>query len=173
MRGAAQVQRALENCGDQGDRAARKGRATNARRPMGPGSLARTPGPSRRREGPQKEEEGQGQKEVNLKIKLYQLSLLGKKVNTARVVSSLISHSHWASGFMAGKSITSLMLLVSVSSIVRRSIPMPHPAVGGSPYSSTLTKSSSTNYASSSPYFLASAWPWNASICTLGSFSSV
>lgn len=44
-----------------------------------------------------------------------------------------------------------LMLLESVRSMVKRSIPMPQPAVGGRPYSSAVQKFSSINMASSSP----------------------
>jgi hypothetical protein len=46
--------------------------------------------------------------------------------------------------FMSGKAMTSRMLGLSVSSITRRSMPMPMPAVGGMPYSSACTKSSSS-----------------------------
>ena len=41
----------------------------------------------------------------------------------------------------AGNRITSRMLGLSVSSIIRRSMPMPQPPVGGMPYSSARTKS--------------------------------
>jgi hypothetical protein len=44
------------------------------------------------------------------------------------------------SGFMAGKSRTSLMLLESESSMVSLSIPIPQPPVGGRPYSREVTK---------------------------------
>ena len=43
---------------------------------------------------------------------------------------------HQVSGRMCGNRITSRMLGESVSSITRRSMPMPQPAVGGMPYSS-------------------------------------
>ena len=46
-------------------------------------------------------------------------------------------------GFMAGKSRTSLMLFESVKNMVRRSMPIPQPPVGGKPYSSALQKFSS------------------------------
>ena len=65
------------------------------------------------------------------------------------------------------------MLFVSDKSIVILSIPIPHPAVGGSPYSRAVTKPVSTPWASSSPSAAASAYFMNASICTLGSFNSV
>lgn len=55
----------------------------------------------------------------------------------------------------AYSTLTSLMLLVSVSSMVRRSMPIPHPAVGGRPYSREVIKPSSTYMASSSPCALA------------------
>jgi hypothetical protein len=42
--------------------------------------------------------------------------------------------------------------------MVRRSMPMPQPAVGGSPYSRAVTKPSSTNMASSSPAALSLAY---------------
>lgn len=44
-----------------------------------------------------------------------------------------------------------LMLLLSVNIIVKRSIPMPQPPVGGRPYSRAVQKFSSINWASSSP----------------------
>lgn len=44
------------------------------------------------------------------------------------------------SGFMAGKSRTSLMLLESLSNMVSLSIPIPQPPVGGRPYSRDSTK---------------------------------
>jgi len=43
------------------------------------------------------------------------------------------------------------MLFESVKNIVKRSIPRPHPAVGGKPYSNDVQKFSSINCASSSP----------------------
>jgi hypothetical protein len=46
-------------------------------------------------------------------------------------------------GFMAGKSRTSFMLVTLVSNMVKRSMPRPHPAVGGSPYSSASQNPSS------------------------------
>lgn len=46
---------------------------------------------------------------------------------------------------------TSLMLMVSVSSMVRRSMPIPQPPVGGRPYSRAVQKFSSTYMASTSP----------------------
>lgn len=48
-----------------------------------------------------------------------------------------------------------LMLFESVRNMVRRSIPMPQPAVGGNPYSSAVQNVSSMNMASSSPSALA------------------
>lgn len=48
-----------------------------------------------------------------------------------------------------------LMLLESVRNMVRRSMPIPQPAVGGSPYSRAVQKVSSMNMASSSPSALA------------------
>lgn len=48
-----------------------------------------------------------------------------------------------------------LMLLESVRNMHRRSMPMPQPAVGGSPYSSAVQNVSSMNMASSSPSALA------------------
>ncbi len=44
-----------------------------------------------------------------------------------------------ASGFITGKSCTSRMVVESVMSITRRSIPIPMPPVGGRPISSALT----------------------------------
>mmetsp|Transcript_7365 Transcript_7365/g.25965 ORF Transcript_7365/g.25965 Transcript_7365/m.25965 type:complete len:276 (+) Transcript_7365:477-1304(+) len=76
-------------------------------------------------------------------------------------------------GFMAGNSSTSLMLMLSVRSIVRRSMPRPQPPVGGRPYSSALTNVSSMTCASSSPLAFWFACSWNRSRCTSGSLSSV
>jgi hypothetical protein len=58
---------------------------------------------------------------------------------------------------MAGKSKTSLMLLVSVKNMVIRSRPQPQPPVGGSPYSRAVQKFSSIICASSSPRALSPA----------------
>ncbi len=55
---------------------------------------------------------------------------------------------------MAGNNKTSWIFILSVSSIVNLSIPSPHPAVGGNPYSNDFTNPSSISYASSSPLFL-------------------
>ena len=46
---------------------------------------------------------------------------------------------------------TSRMEALSVTSMARRSMPMPRPAVGGMPTSSAAMKSSSRYWASSSP----------------------
>ena len=54
-------------------------------------------------------------------------------------------------GFMVGKKITSRMEAAFVSSIIKRSMPMPMPPVGGIPYSTEVRKSSSVWFASSSP----------------------
>ena len=50
-----------------------------------------------------------------------------------------------SSGFMVGKSSTSRIVALSVISITMRSSPKPRPPVGGIPYSSAFTKSSSTS----------------------------
>ena len=47
-------------------------------------------------------------------------------------------------GFIVGKSITSLMVALSVKSITSLSTPIPSPPVGGKPYSRAVIKSSST-----------------------------
>src|SRR4029453_10676677 len=52
---------------------------------------------------------------------------------------------------IAGNSTTSRRLRAPVSSITRRSIPRPTPAVGGIPYSSASMKASSNGWVSSSP----------------------
>ena len=78
-----------------------------------------------------------------------------------------------SSGFIAGKNKTSLMLFESVRNIVIRSIPMPHPPVGGKPYSSAVQYPSSINIASSSPDFLSATCCSNLDLCTMGSFNSV
>ena len=49
----------------------------------------------------------------------------------------------YVSRLRAGNKITSRMLGLSVSSIIRRSMPMPQPPVGGMPYSRTRMKSCS------------------------------
>ena len=54
-------------------------------------------------------------------------------------------------GLICGKKSTSWMVGELVMNIVRRSIPIPSPDVGGIPYSSARTKSISMNIASSSP----------------------
>mmetsp|Transcript_29546 Transcript_29546/g.41192 ORF Transcript_29546/g.41192 Transcript_29546/m.41192 type:complete len:237 (-) Transcript_29546:173-883(-) len=74
---------------------------------------------------------------------------------------------------MAGKNRTSRRLCWFVSIITNRSIPRPHPAVGGRPYSRAVQNVSSSICASSSPCVAASAWAMNLSLCTSGSFSSV
>ena len=84
--------------------------------------------------------------------------------------SSLILLS---SGFMAGKNKTSLILFESVRNIVSLSIPMPHPPVGGKPYSRAVQKPSSINIASSSPDALSLDCCSNRDLCTAGSFNSV
>ena len=57
-------------------------------------------------------------------------------------------------GRICGKKSTSWMVGELVMNIVRRSIPIPSPDVGGIPYSSARTKSMSMNIASSSPLSL-------------------
>src|SRR6476620_8025730 len=57
-------------------------------------------------------------------------------------------HDH--SGFTVGKRMTSRIGL-PVSSMTRRSTPMPVPPIGGAPYSSARRKSSSSCIASGSP----------------------
>mmetsp|Transcript_62939 Transcript_62939/g.174458 ORF Transcript_62939/g.174458 Transcript_62939/m.174458 type:complete len:202 (+) Transcript_62939:3-608(+) len=76
-------------------------------------------------------------------------------------------------GFMVGKRITSLMLLLSVRSIASRSIPQPQPPVGGNPCSRAVTKPASTPWASPSPASAARACARKHSICRSGSLSSV
>ena len=66
-------------------------------------------------------------------------------------VFAMTSYVLGSSGFMAGKKSTSLMLLESVRNMASLSMPMPHPPVGGSPYSRAVQKFSSMNIASSSP----------------------
>ena len=67
---------------------------------------------------------------------------------------------------------TSLMEWLSVTSIVRRSMPIPSPAVGGSPYSSASTYAASYSAASRSPLVRSSAWRRKRSAWSSGSFSS-
>jgi hypothetical protein len=66
------------------------------------------------------------------------------------------SHPH--SFLSKGKAITSLIAGLSVSTMTKRSMPMPMPAVGGMPLSSAVRKSSSTPHASSSPIAFLSAY---------------
>ncbi len=56
-----------------------------------------------------------------------------------------------ASGRIMGKRITSRMASTSANSMMRRSMPMPIPEVGGKPYSSARTKARSAGWASRSP----------------------
>ena len=55
-----------------------------------------------------------------------------------------------------------LILLELVRNIVSLSMPMPHPPVGGNPYSSAVQKFSSTNIASSSPAALSCNYKFNS-----------
>lgn len=70
------------------------------------------------------------------------------KPDQTEVTNVSVAHQNIQAG-------TTLILLESVRNMVRRSIPMPHPAVGGRPYSSAVQKVSSMNMASSSPSALA------------------
>ena len=84
-------------------------------------------------------------------------------------VSGFLSESK---GFIVGNRITSRMELAPHSSMAQRSMPKPRPPVGGMPYSSAMTKSSSIMLASSSPWARFSAcalkrWYWS-----MGSLSS-
>src|SRR5499427_7034912 len=71
-----------------------------------------------------------------------------------------------------GKRITSRMEAESVKSMVRRSMPMPSPAVGGMPYSRARTKSSSIQCASSSPRRRSCACSSKRRRWSMGSLSS-
>jgi hypothetical protein len=51
--------------------------------------------------------------------------------------------SSFLTGFIAGNNRTSLILFEFVRNIVRRSIPRPHPPVGGKPNSKAVQKFSS------------------------------
>ena len=78
----------------------------------------------------------------------------------------------FSKGFIVGNRITSRMELAPHSSMAQRSMPKPRPPVGGMPYSSAMTKSSSIMLASSSPWARFSAcalkrWYWS-----MGSLSS-
>jgi len=66
---------------------------------------------------------------------------LFKKIMALKIIKIFIIN-HF-SGFIAGKHKTSYILMLSVNSIVSLSIPNPHPAVGGNPYSKLFTKFSS------------------------------
>ena len=76
-------------------------------------------------------------------------------------------------GFIVGKSSTSRMVGAPVSSMTKRSTPMPMPPVGGRPYSSALRKSSSTPEASSSPCALRNSWYSKRWRWSMGSLSSL
>src|SRR5690606_8952087 len=75
-------------------------------------------------------------------------------------------------GRMCGNRITSRMDGELVSSITRRSMPMPSPAVGGMPYSRARTKSASKCMASSSPASFSATWAWKRSAWPSASLSS-
>lgn len=77
------------------------------------------------------------------------------------------------SSFMKGKARTSLMEYLSAMNMTRRSIPIPNPAVGGSPYSRLMQKFSSTSWASSSPWSFCLACSSNRNRWSKGSFNSV
>eukprot|EP01106_Pelomyxa_sp_JSP_P011888 TRINITY_DN316_c0_g1_i16.p1 TRINITY_DN316_c0_g1~~TRINITY_DN316_c0_g1_i16.p1 ORF type:complete len:115 (+),score=39.59 TRINITY_DN316_c0_g1_i16:95-439(+) len=55
-------------------------------------------------------------------------------------VAVAVAATGWSVVFIAGNRMTSLMLFVLVSIIVSRSMPRPHPAVGGSPCSRAVMK---------------------------------
>mmetsp|Transcript_11706 Transcript_11706/g.31544 ORF Transcript_11706/g.31544 Transcript_11706/m.31544 type:complete len:218 (-) Transcript_11706:1140-1793(-) len=76
-------------------------------------------------------------------------------------------------GFIAGNRRTSLIALLSVRNMIRRSIPRPQPPVGGKPYSRAVQKSSSVTIASSSPPAASCADRVKRSRCTIGLFNSV
>ena len=65
--------------------------------------------------------------------------------------SGLFSDLGVSSGFMVGNRRTSRMEVLLVSSMMKRSMPMPQPPVGGMPYSMAVRKSSSISLASRSP----------------------
>jgi hypothetical protein len=64
-------------------------------------------------------------------------------VSRLLVTANTVKQTHSSFGFMAGNRRTSLIEKLSVRIIVKRSIPRPHPAVGGRPYSRATQKSSS------------------------------
>ena len=66
----------------------------------------------------------------------------------------------------------SLIDALSVNSIINLSTPIPNPPVGGIPYSSACTKSSSMSFASSFPLFFCFTCSRNLSYWSIGSFSS-
>ena len=72
----------------------------------------------------------------------------------------------------AGNRMMSRMLAESVSNIIKRSIPIPQPPVGGMPYSRARTKSWSKYMASSSPPSLAATWALKRAAWSSASFSS-
>ena len=87
-----------------------------------------------------------------------QSKLLGSTLHWALSKPEPAPRAFQCSRFNAGNKITSRMLALLVSNIIKRSMPMPHPPVGGMPYSSARTKSWSKNMASSSPLSFCSTW---------------
>ena len=77
------------------------------------------------------------------------LSFLSKSATSC---SSSVSVGPFFSGRICGKNNTYWIELLLVNSMVRRSMPMPIPEVGGIPYSKERRKSWSINIASSSPF---------------------
>ena len=72
--------------------------------------------------------------------------------SVGRTVSGRMPYQHYTFfGLICGKKRTSWIVGELVMNIVRRSIPIPSPDVGGIPYSRARTKSISINIASSSP----------------------
>lgn len=73
---------------------------------------------------------------------------------------------------IVGKASTSRIWPEPVRIWTTRSTPIPHPAVGGKPYSSALQKAWSIGCASSSPFSLSVCCFVNLSRCCVGSFNS-
>ena len=78
----------------------------------------------------------------------------------------------FSSVLIAGKSITSLILVHPVNNITNLSIPIPTPPVGGIPCSTAWRKSSSMGWASSSPNSDNFSCDSNLALWSIGSFNS-
>src|SRR5260221_13466014 len=100
---------------------------------------------------------------------------LGRAAHSIRIAPDELEGQHQpaVSGRITGNRITSRIDGWSVSNMTRRSMPMPRPPHGGSPYSTARRKSSSMGCASTSPAARIAACASNRSRWSTGSVSSV